>query len=162
MKKHTIIIAIMVLATTIAGYAQKHNDMEEQYYFATTVKGELEDVKQKTEEVFKEQGFGLISELAMHEKLMEKLDDIDMQPYYIMGFCNPGYAYQTLQVEENIGLFLPCKVIIRQNDEGSIDVVAINPEKAMQAIANPGLEKIAGEVTQKFKAAIEAMPEEVK
>lgn len=162
MKKITFILSIMMLFGSVAGYAQMHDNMEGQYYFATTVKGELEAVKQKTEDFFKEQGFGLISEIPMHEKLMEKLDDLDMQPYYIMGFCNPGLAHQTLQVEENIGLFLPCKVIVRQNDNGSIDVVAINPEKAMQAVGNPGLEKIAAEVTKKFKAAIEAMPEEVK
>lgn len=145
----------------ISGYSQMQSKMEGNYYFAASVKGSLEEVKQKTEEVFKEEGFGLISEIPMHEKLEEKLDDVDMNPYYIMGFCNPGYAYKTLQLEENIGLFLPCKVIVRDNGNGIIDVVAIDPEKAMQTIGNESLNDIAGEVTKRFKAAIDALPAEL-
>ncbi|MCF8229821.1 MAG: DUF302 domain-containing protein [Bacteroidales bacterium] len=164
MKTHTLILGAIIVFSSLAGYAhlsKESQTMEENYYFKTTVRGSLKDVKAKTMEVFKTQGFGLISEIPMHEKLAEKLDDIDMNPYYIMGFCNPGYAYKTLQLEENIGLFLPCKVIVRDNGNGTVDVVAINPEKAMKAIGNKELETVAGEVTEKFRVAIEQMPETV-
>lgn len=161
MKKYIIILGMLITGLSVSAYAQKHLTMEGKYYFAATVKGDLMDVKQKTEEVFKEEGFGLMSEIPMHEKLEEKLEDVDVKPYYIMGFCNPAYAYKTLQLEENIGLFLPCKVIVRDNGNGTIDVVAIDPEKAMQTIGNDKLSEIAGEVTKRFRAAIEALPEKI-
>lgn len=161
MKNYIFILGMLFTGLVMNSYAQMHSEMEGKYYFAATVKGELMDVKQKTEEVFKEEGFGLISEIPMHEKLEEKLEDVDVKPYYIMGFCNPAYAYKTLQLEENIGLFLPCKVIVRDNGNGTIDVVAIDPEKAMQTIGNNDLNDIAGEVTKRFKAAIEALPAEL-
>ncbi len=164
MKTHTFILGAIILLSSVIGYAQLNKPekvMKDKYYFAKTVKGSLADVKAKTEEVFKSKGFGLISEIPMHEKLSEKLDNVDMHPYYIMGFCNPGYAYKTLQMEENIGLFLPCKVIVRDNGNESIDVVAINPARAMESIGNEELEPVAGEVTALFLQAIEEMPERV-
>ena len=80
----------------------------------------------------KEQGFGIITEIDMHSTLEEKLGDVDMKPYRILGACNPKYAYQTLQKEENIGLFLPCKVLIKQTDENRCDVVMVNPSASSQ------------------------------
>ncbi|MDZ7743700.1 MAG: DUF302 domain-containing protein [Bacteroidota bacterium] len=165
MKTHTFILGAIILLSSVIGHAQLNKPdkvMKDKYYFATTVKGSLADVKAKTEEIFKSKGFGLISEIPMHEKLSEKLDNVNIQPYYIMGFCNPGYAYKTLQMEENIGLFLPCKVIIRDNANGTIDVVAINPAKAMESIGNKELEPVAGKVTELFREAIEAMPKSIK
>lgn len=152
---------LMLLNFGVYSQELKQSDMEEKYYFKTTVQGDLEQVKEKTEEVFKSKGFGLISELPMHETLMEKLEGVELRPYYIMGFCNPGYAYKTLQLEENIGLFLPCKVIVRDNGNGTVDVVAINPAKAMESIGNPDLEDVAGEVTDAFRTAIDQMPDKL-
>lgn len=135
--------------------------MNDKYFFSKKVKGDLYDVKQKTEEVFKEQGFGLITEIPMHEKLSEKLDNVDVKPYFIMGFCNPAYAYKTMQEEENIGLFLPCKVLVKDLGDSYVEVVAINPFKSMQVVGNDKLHPTIQEVTNRFRKAIEAMPEEL-
>jgi uncharacterized protein (DUF302 family) len=164
MQKFKLILGNLLVIIAMSGFSQakkKNKIMEEKYYFKTTVTGNINDVRQKTEEVFKSKTFSLISEIAMHEKLEEKLENVDMHPYLILGFCNPAYAYETIKVEEYIGLFLPCKVILKDNGDGTVDVVAINPEKAMQAIGNEKLDEIAKDVTQKFREAIEAMPDKV-
>ncbi len=159
MKTFIIILGLVFMVSL--GYSQKSNVMEGKYYFKTTVKGDIEKVKDKTEEIFKIKGFGLITEIPMHKKLEEKLDNVDMHPYYIMGFCDPAYAYKTLQLEEYIGLYLPCKVVVKDNGDGSVDVVAIDPQKAMESIGNEELAPLAGEVTELFKQVIAEMPEEV-
>jgi uncharacterized protein (DUF302 family) len=90
----------------------------------------------------------------MDQKLEEKLEGVDLNPYKILGVCNPAYAYQTIQEEENIGLFLPCKVLIKDIGEGEIEVVMVNPEAIMGFLGNESLDKVAAEVSTKFQIAL--------
>ena len=93
----------------------------------------------------------------MDKVLTEKLDNVDMLPYKILGACNPAYAYETLQIEENIGLFLPCKVLVKELKDGKIEVVMVDPAELMRMLNNKELEEVAAEVSTKFKAALESI-----
>lgn len=145
--KKYIFVAIIILST-ITTIAQK----DESYYMSKTIDFSYEDATEKVKTALKEQGFGTITEIDMHEKLAEK--ELIIKPYKILGVCNPGYAYETLKVEENIGLFLPCKVLIKQITDNTSEVVMVNPSVLMGMLGNEKLVPVADEVTQKFKAAL--------
>lgn len=145
-----IISAIFILFSN-SGFGQEVKD----YYFSKTITGSFEEVTEKTKKALKEQGFGIITEIDMDKTLKEKLDDVDMKPYKILGACNPKFAYETLQYEENIGLFLPCKVLVKQLGENQIEVVMVNPSVLMQMLGNEKLSQIADEVTLRFRTALQ-------
>lgn len=100
----------------------------------------------------KTEGFGVLTEIDAQAKMKEKLDK-DMRPYLILGACHPASAYEAIQLEESIGLFLPCNVIIYENEEAKVMVEAVNPSMAMSMIDNPKLHELA--------KRIEAMLEKV-
>jgi len=130
---------------------------EVELYLKKVVQGSFEQVSDRTKEVLKEQGFGVITEIDMDAKLREKLENIEMRPYRILGVCNPSYAYRSLQVEENIGVFLPCKAIIKDLGEGKIEVVIVNPAVLMGMLGSGELVDIAIEVEDKFRLALEKL-----
>ena len=127
---------------------------ETDLFFKKTVTGEFSQVLEKVKTEFKNVGFGVITDIDMDQKLEEKLD-VDLQPYKILGVCNPGFAYKALQVEPNIGVFLPCKVIIKQLEGNNVEVVSSNPAVLMNMLNNEELTKLADEVSIKIKSAIE-------
>ena len=121
------------------------------------MKGSFEVITSDVKSVLKEQGFGVITEIDMDSKIQEKLPDVVMSPYKILGICNPAFAYETLQIENNIGVFLPCKAIIKDNKDGTIEVVIVNPSSLMSMLNNPELSSIADEVSEKFQTALERL-----
>lgn len=123
------------------------------YYFSKTIKSSFDAAIQRTIEALKTEGFGVISEIRMHEKLKEKIN-VDFKKYTILGACNPPYAYKALQVEDKIGTMLPCNVIVQELSENHIEVAAVNPIASMMAIQNPELEGIAKEMTDKLEKII--------
>ena len=125
------------------------------YYFSKTVEGSFADVTAKTKAELKKQGFGVITEIDMDVTLKEKLSEVDMPPYKILGVCNPGYAWQTIQTEENIGLFLPCKVLVKDIGNGKIEVVMVDPSALMGMLGKEELVKIAADVSEKFRLALD-------
>ena len=144
------IASVIILIYTGASHAQS----PENYYFSKTVNGSMDQVTVKVKTVLKEQGFGIITEIDMKQKLEEKLGKVDIQPYKILGACNPAFALETLKVEENIGLFLPCKVLVKQIESDKMEVVMVNPSALMRMLGNDKLVAIAAEVTEKFEAAL--------
>ncbi len=151
MKKVKLISILIILISIQTLSAQKSVE----YYFGKTVKGSFEEVTQKTKDELKKQGFGVITEIDMDAKLKEKLDNVDLRPYKILGVCSPKYAYETIQVEENIGLFLPCKVLVKDKGDGNIEIVMVNPTVLMKMLGNSELDKVAQKVTDKFILALE-------
>ena len=124
-----------------------------EYYFSKTIKSSFDEAIGRITEALKTEGFGIISEIRMHEKLKEKLG-VDFKKYTILGACNPAYAYKALQVEDKIGTMLPCNVVVQELSETNIEVAAVNPIASMMAIQNPALTGIAKEVTDKLQAVI--------
>jgi uncharacterized protein (DUF302 family) len=124
-----------------------------EYYFSKTLNVSFDEAIKITTEALKSEGFGVISEIRMHEKLKEKLN-IDFKKYTILGACNPPFAYKALQAEDKIGTMLPCNVLVIEQAENEIEVAAVNPIASMQAIVNPALGEVAQQVTDKLKKVI--------
>jgi len=124
------------------------------YYFSRFISCTFDEAIANVTESLKNEGFGIISEIRMHEKLNEKLG-IDFKRYTILGACNPTYAFQALKLEDKIGAMLPCNVLVIEQEEGKIEVAAINPEASMQSIVNPDLQDVAAKVTVSLKKAVE-------
>jgi len=126
------------------------------YSFSKKVVLSYEKTIEKVTEELKKEGFGVLTEIDVKETLKKKLN-VDFKKYKILGACNPPYAHQALQNEEQIGLMLPCNVIVYETDDGQTVVAAIDPVASMQAVHNPKLEKIAVEVQSKLKKVIDSV-----
>jgi uncharacterized protein (DUF302 family) len=124
-----------------------------EYYFSKTLSVTFDEAVRITTEALKSEGFGVISEINMHEKLKEKLG-VDFKRYRILGACNPPLAYKALQAEEKIGTMLPCNVLVIEQGQNETEIAAVNPVASMQAITNPALADTALEVTNKLKRVI--------
>lgn len=124
------------------------------YGFKETLKTSYEEAIEKVTQSLKEQGFGILTQIDVKETLKRKLN-VDFGKYIILGACNPPFAYRSLQAETDIGLLLPCNVIVYEDDSGNAVVSAIDPESAMNMVDNPKLKEIAAQVSTKLKAVIE-------
>ena len=124
-----------------------------EYYFSKMIICNFDEAIIRVTDVLKSEGFGVISEIRMNEKLKEKLD-VNFKKYTILGACNPSYAYKALQVEDKIGTMLPCNIVVQELSENHIEVAAVNPIASMMAIQNPALTGIAKEVTDKLQVVI--------
>lgn len=114
-----------------------------------------EAVKTITEELKKE-GFGVITEIDLKEKFKEKLQ-VDFGNYKILGACNPALAYKAIQIEPNIGVMLPCNVLIQEKANGDVEIAAINPLNSIGAIENKQLQSLAQEVSQKLQMVMDRL-----
>jgi uncharacterized protein (DUF302 family) len=126
------------------------------YYFSKTIRSGFDEAVSKVKKTLKGEGFGVLTEIDVKETLKQKLD-VNFNKYLILGACNPPFALKALQVEDKIGTMLPCNVIVQENDDGEIEVAAINPIESMQAIKNPDLHEIAGQVQKKLKKVIDSL-----
>jgi len=130
--------------------------MEEvkKYAFHTVLDTSYEDAIVRVKNALKEEGFGVLTEIDVKETLKKKLDK-EFRNYVIVGACNPPFAYRSLNADLDVGLLLPCNVIVYETDDGKAYIAAINPISALQVIQNQELRNIAGEVAAKLKRAIE-------
>lgn len=115
----------------------------------------LEQALERTRTILKEEGFGVLFEIDMKDKLKEKLG-VDFTDYRIVGACNPPIAYQALQEEPALGLLLPCNLIV-YDDGGATVVAAIDAKKMMSIVGNPALEGPAQTVNEKLRKVIERL-----
>lgn len=109
----------------------------------------------KVKEALKAQGFGTLTEIDVQATLKEKLD-VDTDPYVILGACNPRLAHRALQVEPDVGLLLPCNVVVRPH-EGRTMVSAMDPGLFAELIDHPDLRPIADEATELIDAALDSL-----
>lgn len=126
------------------------------YGFSKTVDLPYEEAVEKARTALKEEGFGVLCEIDIKEKLKEKLG-VDFRNYVILGACNPPLAYKTLQQEIGIGLLLPCNVVVYETDEAGRSVVAaIDAETMLSAVGanNATLNAVATEVNEKLKRVV--------
>ncbi|GAA4280298.1 DUF302 domain-containing protein [Gaetbulibacter aestuarii] len=127
------------------------------YYFKTTLRDKpFNDAIEEVTQALKKEGFGVLTEIDIAQTLKKKLD-VDFKKYRILGACNPPYAYEALQKEEKIGLFLPCNVVVHENDEGHIEVAAVDPVASMISVENDALANVAHEIQQKLKNVIDSL-----
>ncbi|MGW5924124.1 DUF302 domain-containing protein [Nocardia fluminea] len=125
---------------------------------STTLETSFEAAVARTRAALQEQGFGVLTEIDMQATLKAKLDK-DMERYLILGACNPPLAHRAVEVDRQIGLLLPCNVIVRDNpaEEGTVLVEAMNPQLLVQVTGEPALASIADEAGRRLQAAIDAL-----
>jgi uncharacterized protein (DUF302 family) len=124
------------------------------YYFNKTLDLSLEDATARVKEELMKEGFGVLTEIDMQATLKKKLD-VNIRPYRILGACNPPFAHKALQAEPNIGIFLPCNVIVQDAGNGRTEVAAVDPLVVMSRVDNPALEPVAKEVQAKLQRVIQ-------
>ncbi|HWL62309.1 MAG TPA: DUF302 domain-containing protein [Steroidobacteraceae bacterium] len=115
----------------------------------------IDDVEARTRTALANQGFGVLTEIDVKATMKKKLD-VEMKGYRILGACNPKMAHQAIGIEPRVGAMLPCNVILREV-EGGIEVSAIDPVASMQAIENPELVRVAGQVRNLLSDAVAAI-----
>ncbi|GAA4744988.1 DUF302 domain-containing protein [Gordonia alkaliphila] len=126
---------------------------------ATSTTGTVPEVADRVRAALSEQGFGVLTEIDMSATLKTKID-VDMEDYLILGACNPPSAYRAVSAEKQIGLLLPCNVVVRRDpdDVDLIHVEAMNPQLMVNVVPdNPGLIEVADEVAVKLQAVIDAL-----
>ena len=125
------------------------------YGFIKEVDKGFEQAVDEVTKALEKAGFGVLTTINVKEKFKQKLG-IDFKKYVILGACNPANARQAIEAEENIGLMLPCNVIVYEKN-GRVVVAAIKPTAAMQMIDNPQLGTIAAEVEAQLKRVIDSL-----
>lgn len=124
------------------------------YYLSRTVGAAFDEVVQRVIAALKEEGFGVLTDIDVQATLKSKLD-ADVPPYRILGACNPSFAHQALQIENKLGVLLPCNVIVRDAGGGRTEVAAIDPVTSMDRTGNPELAAVAEEVRVRLQRAVE-------
>ncbi|NKT16120.1 DUF302 domain-containing protein [Rhodococcus hoagii] len=122
---------------------------------STRLNTEFDDAIAKTRAALQEQGFGVLTEIDMQATLKAKIG-AEMERYVILGACNPQLAHRAVGVDRQIGLLLPCNVVVRSEGDGVI-VEAMNPALMVAVTEEPGLEEVAAEATTRLEAAIDAL-----
>ncbi len=125
------------------------------YSISTRLSLSYDEALQRVKAALKEEGFGVLTEIDVKETLREKLQ-ADFRRYDIIGACNPQLAQRALQTELDVGLLLPCNVIVYEDDGGSV-VAAFDPEAAMGLADNSGLSEIAREAKDRLRRALESL-----
>lgn len=124
----------------------------------TTVRGSVESAGDRVRAALKDQGFGVLTEIDMAGTLKKKID-VDLEPYVILGACNPALAHKAVSVDREIGLLLPCNVVVRQDPENAdlVHVEAMNPNLMVQFADDPGLAEVAAEAAERIQKAIDSL-----
>lgn len=125
------------------------------YGLTTTVNVPFAEAVEKVTAALKSEGFGILTEIDMQGTLKKKLD-VDIQDYVILGACNPPLAYQALQNEQEIGLLLPCNVIVYTKDDTS-HVAILDPSMMVSMTDNPALEAVATEARSRLERVISSL-----
>ena len=125
------------------------------YGYSRTLDLPYSQAVERAREALKAEGFGVLCEIDIKEKLKERLG-VDFRNYVILGACNPPLAYQTLQEELGIGLLLPCNVVVYEEDGRSV-VAAIDAAKMLSVVGNPKLEAAASQVNEKLRRVIDSL-----
>jgi uncharacterized protein (DUF302 family) len=116
------------------------------YHLSKKIQLPFNEAVEKVTNELKKEGFGIITTIDLKETFKKKID-ADFRQYTILGACNPGYAYKILQLNDKLGVFLPCNIAIQQHDDGQVEVSIINPGEVMQAVNDHNLTQFATEVT---------------
>ncbi|KUI37477.1 DUF302 domain-containing protein [Mycobacterium sp. GA-2829] len=125
---------------------------------STTLHSSFEDAVERTRKALADQGFGVLTEIDVKATLKAKLGE-DIEDYLILGACNPPLAHRAIDVDRQIGLLLPCNVVVRTDPvaKGTVIVDAMDPQVMVQVADEPGLREVADEAATMLRAAIRSL-----
>jgi uncharacterized protein (DUF302 family) len=126
------------------------------YGFNVSVAGTMDEVRSRVMDALQQEGFGVLTEIDVAATLKKKLD-IDRNPYIILGACNPALANQALNADPDIGLLLPCNVVVRAADDGSVTVGFMDPAAVLGLVDREGIAVLAEEVRAKLERVRDAL-----
>ena len=126
------------------------------YYIAKETSLDFDAAVARITETLRAEGFGVLTDIDVQATLKAKLG-ADMPPYRILGACNPAFAHQALQIEDKLGVLLPCNVIVREAGAGRVEIAAIDPVSSMERTGNPALQVHAADVRARLERAVECV-----
>jgi uncharacterized protein (DUF302 family) len=126
-------------------------------YIAKTVSGGFDAVLAIVIERLKAEGFGVLTEIDVQATLKNKIG-ADLPKYRILGACNPSFAHEALELENKLGVLLPCNVIVREESDGRVEVASVDPVVAMERTENRALADTAAEVRRRLAKVVEGLP----
>jgi uncharacterized protein (DUF302 family) len=126
-----------------------------EYGFWTRFSGGFDDAIERVTAELQKEGFGILTEIDVKATLKKKID-VDRRPYKILGACNPQLANRALQAVPDIGLLLPCNVVVRENDDGSVDVGFLDPGM-MSTMVEGDIEAIASDARARLERVSAAL-----
>ncbi|MBV2123270.1 MAG: hypothetical protein B6D70_04260 [gamma proteobacterium symbiont of Stewartia floridana] len=126
------------------------------YSFKSRLDGDIDDIEQRVVAALKVEGFGVLTEIDVKATMKEKLG-IEKRPYRILGACNPPLANQAIDAEPDIGLLLPCNVVVRQEEDGSVTVAFMDPVAVLKLVEKPEIGDMAMDVRQRLERVRDAI-----
>lgn len=126
------------------------------YSFSTKLQGKVDEIEQQLITALKEEDFGILTEIDVRATLKEKLG-IEKRPYKILGACNPPLANQAIEADPDIGLLLPCNVVIREEEDGSVCVAFMDPSAVLKLVERDNVDALASEVRSRLLRVRDSM-----
>ena len=126
------------------------------YVFSAQSPKGFEATVQAVTEALKQEGFGVLTTIDVQATLKAKLG-VEQRPYVILGACNPHFAHQALQADPDIGALLPCNVVVREDADGAVHVVFMDPQAVLGMVARPEIETLGGEVRSRLQRVAESL-----
>lgn len=126
------------------------------YGFNISLQGDLPSIREQVTAALQQEGFGVLTEIDVAATLKKKLD-VERRPYVILGACNPQLANQAINADPDIGLLLPCNVVLREEEDGSITVGFMDPAAVLALVERPDIEELASEVRARLQRVAAAV-----